>query len=148
MRKLNIGCGPNWKKIYPDYVGLDIIDHSQRYVGDIRFELNHISYEIKNTLWDEVMANHFLEHFTQAELSKIFLDVYSLLKIGGTFKIVVPRKDSDKAYVLTHKTFWTEKTFRALEEDETSSYSLFGKWKIKKLVTNSRKDIHCLLEKI
>jgi len=146
--KLNLGCGENWKEKYPDYVGLDIEDFGQKYVCDVykffKIEVTRLSLELE---FDEVMANHFLEHFNQEELKHIFKGVGTILKQGGLFKIVVPHKDKERSYVLSHKTFWTEDTFKVLEEEIFERYG-FGKWKIKKLVTNKRLDIHCWLKKV
>lgn len=144
MIKLNLGCGSEWKEQYPDYDGLDVVDNGQKYVGNVLTLLD----QFLDDSHDEIMANHFLEHFNQNELKYIFTQVHRLLKIDGVFRIVVPSKESIRAYVLTHETFWTEETFRALEYDKQSSWPLFKSWKVVELVTNERPDIHCLLQKI
>jgi len=144
VRKLNLGCGAKWKELYPDYEGLDIIDYGQEWKGDVRI----ILLAFTDGLFDEVMANHFLEHFSQNELKDIFLRVYDILKKGGIFRIVVPHKDRPEAWYLVHKTFFNEETFKMFDRTETDSYTEFGKWKVKSLVTNNRGNIHCTLEKL
>ena len=140
MMKLNLGCGNNWKIDYPDFDGLDIVNFGQKYVCDVLGFESEINYS-------EVMANHFLEHFSQDELKQIFSNVYEILEFNGLFKIVVPHKDKERSWILSHKTFWTEDTFKVLEEDIFERYG-FGKWKVEKLVTNDRLDIHCWLKKV
>lgn len=144
MKKLNLGCG----KIPRDgYEGLDIQDFGQEYVMDIFnfFE----EYFGRIGMYDEVMANHFLEHFNQEDLKIIFKGIHRLLVKGGTFKIVVPHQKKESAYALTHKTFWNEEVFRIFENKIFSEeFECEGHWKIKSLVTNSRLDIHCTLIKI
>lgn len=143
MDKLNLGCGSNWKEKYPDYVGIDIQDFGQGLVMDI-FDF----FRNNSRQYDEIMANHFLEHFNQRELKSIFLGVHGSLKKGGIFKIVVPHKDRPEAWYLIHKTFFNEETFKMFDRVETDSYAEFGKWKVKSLVTNGRLDIHCELIKL
>lgn len=141
--KLNLGCGESWEKQYPDYDGLDIIDFGQKYVGDVIKLLP----DLYGGTFDEVISNHFLEHFDQDQLKLIFSGVHRVLKDGAIFKVCVPHKDKEQSWVLSHKTFWTEYTFRVLENELFDRYG-FGGWKISKLVTNERLDIHCWLKKI
>jgi predicted SAM-dependent methyltransferase len=146
VKKLNIGCGSNWKELYPDYSGLDIVDYGQLFVTDII----HFLYEDfpHQNIYEEVMANHFLEHFDQNQLKLIFLGVHRLLKNGGLFRIAVPHKDRPEAWYLVHKTFFNEETFRMFDRVNTDSYDEFGKWSVQDLVTNSKGNIHCVLQKI
>ena len=142
--KLNLGCGPKWKELYPDYKGLDIIDYGQEYVGDVMSILSHFE---NNTL-TEVMANHFLEHFDQSELRNIFYAVNRCLKRKGIFKFTIPHKKTKSAWILSHKTFWNEETVKWLEREEANKVYGFGKWKVIEIVTNKRGDIHARLRKI
>ena len=148
MNKLNIGCGSNWSEVYPDYKGLDIIDYGQDFVGDIFEKFNDKYNGVNQTEWDEVMANHFLEHFNQDDVKIIMAGVNRILKKGGLFKIVVPHMKKDKSWVLTHKTFWNEETIKWLEQEDAFSVYGLGRWKILELVTNEKGNIHALLQKI
>lgn len=141
---LNLGCGSRWKELYPSYVGLDIIDYSQDYVGDVLKVLPNLT---DDTL-EEVIANHFLEHFTQKELKIIFFNVNRLLKVGGVFKFVVPHMKKKRSWILAHCSFWNEDTINWLGEEDADKVYGFGKWKVEKVVTNARKDIHVELRKI
>lgn len=136
--KLNLGCGENWKELYPDYVGLDLLNFGQEYVADVRKGIPG--------KWSEIMANHLLEHLDQDELKDLFSNAYKALKKGGIFKFAVPHMNKDKAWILSHKTFWNEETVRFIEKD--GDYYGFGKWRVLDLVTNQRQDIHAVLQKI
>ena len=149
MKKLNLGSGEAYK-LYPDYEGLDIVDFGQTYVGDV-LELitSPIKYlDFEDNYWDEVMANHFLEHFDQNNLQTIFFNTHRMLIPGGAFKFVVPHMKKEKSWVLSHKTFWNEETVKWLEREDADLVYGFGKWKILELVTNEREDIHIKLEAI
>ena len=140
-KKLNIGCG---EKIVEGYEGLDKQDFGQKWVCNIL-------YFFKTTMkgiYDEVRAEHFLEHFDQDELKIIFNGVHFMLKKGGMFRIIVPSKEKDTAWVLTHKTFWTEDTFKVFEREIFNDEFNGGQWKIKEVKTNSRKDIYCEMIKL
>ena len=146
--KLNLGCGANWK-LYPEYMSLDIVDFGQEYVLDILEVLKDpdaADFQCEG-YWDEVMANHFLEHFSQDELKIILSGINKMLKAGGTFKFVVPHKDAAKAWVLSHKTFWNEETVDFLAQPQNEIYG-FGVWKIDECVVNDKKDMHVKLRKI
>ena len=142
MRKLNIGCG---EKIKEGYEGLDTKDFGQKYVMDISAFCGSSRYE----MFDEIYAEHFLEHFNQDELKKVFRDMWEVLKFGGIFKIIVPSKEKDESWVLTHKTFFTEYTFKVFD-NPIFAYEFCGgfEWRVKELRTNERKDIYCELIKI
>jgi len=142
MKKLNIGCG---EKIMEGYDGLDKQDFGQKWVCDILEFFTE--FDIKE-LYDEVRAEHFLEHFDQDELKIIFNGVYKILKTGGVFEIIVPSKEKDSAWVLTHKTFWTEYTFKVFEREMFCNEYRVPLWKIEEVKTNSRKDIYCKMIKL
>lgn len=142
--KLNLGCGKNARD---GYEGLDIQDFGQEYVMDI-FEFFERTRG-KNNIYNEIMANHFLEHFNQDELKIIFSEVGKLLKSKGIFRITVPHQKKESAYALTHKTFWNEEVFRVFENKIfCEEFGCFNYWEVESLVTNSRLDIHCILIKI
>lgn len=142
MKKLNIGCG---EKIIEGYDGLDKQDTGQKWVCDILEFFT--DFDVKE-FYDEVRAEHFLEHFDQDELRIIFNGVYKILKTGGIFEIIVPSKEKDSAYVLTHKTYWTEETFKVFERKIFCDDYGVPLWKIREVRTNSRKDIYCEMVKL
>ena len=134
--KLNVGCG---KRVIEGYEGIDIVDFGQTFVQDVRDGIP--MYGVR---WDEIRANHFLEHLDQAEAIKFLNDCYS--KCDELY-IEVPHKDNDGAYQLTHKTYYTEATFKALERSDYPDYGIKN-WKIKKMVTNDHQDLHVWMEPV
>ena len=143
MNKLNIGCGKNARD---GYEGLDSQDFGQEYAIDI---FDFLKFDKRKGCYEEVMANHFLEHFNQDELKIIFKGIYRLLKKDGIFRITVPHQKKESAWALTHKTFWNEEVFKIFENKIfCEEFECEGHWRIKSLVTNSRLDIHCELIKL
>lgn len=143
LKKLNLGCGPKWKEQFPDYEGLDIIDYGQQHVGNVEKLLPNLEPES----YGEVVANHFLEHFDQDQLRGIFRGIWEVLVGGGLLKFVVPHKDMDRAWCLTHKTFWNESTVKWLGRKEAVAYG-FGNWRLENVIVNERPDIHTWLRKV
>ena len=133
--KLNVGAG---NRVIEGYEGLDIVDFGQKYLCDVRITL-------PNSHWEQIRANHFLEHLTQDEAIKFLNDCHG--KCDELY-IEVPHKDNPGAYQLTHFTYYTEETFKALERsDYPESYDIKN-WHIKRMVTNSHQDLHCWMEPV
>lgn len=141
MNKLNIGCG---ERVIDGYVGLDIVDYGQRFVLDVREGIPlMIPFEL-NEKWEQIRANHFLEHLTQDEAIKFLNDCHGICE---ELYIEVPHKDNEGAYQLTHKTYYTETTFKCLERPDYPDYGIKN-WKIKKMVTNDHQDLHVWMEPV
>lgn len=133
VQLIDVGCGKNKRK---GYIGIDREDFGQEHVLDVvKSDWISLFDDV-----DEIYCSHFIEHLTQEQILKFLDDCWAILKEGGLLHIIVPHKDAEKAYVLWHKTFFNEYTFKDLEK--------MGKWKITELVTNERPDIHCKLLKI
>lgn len=141
---LNLGCGDNWR-LYPDYEGIDINNHGQKYVGDVLGTLISLQEEHYGKI-EGIMANHFLEHLDQEVIRMVLNECHDLLVNHGEFKIVVPHKDRPEAWQLTHRTFFNENTFKWFEYDEVPQYG-FKPWRVKELIVNHKNNIHCVLQK-
>lgn len=139
--KINLGCG---RKILDSYVNVDVGDYGQDIVMD---GLEYLSGLEPDSV-DEIIAHHFLEHFVSKDVQKYLNIIHAVLRPNGTFYVVVPHKDRDRAWILTHKTFYTEATFKNLEVEAQAKDYDFELWKINKIVTNNRKDIHCWMSPI
>lgn len=60
-------------------------------------------------------AYHFLEHLSGEDAIKFLIEVQRVLKIGGVLQFGIPYYNCEIAYQdLTHKSFWTESTFKTL----------------------------------
>lgn len=138
MKKLNIGCGPKWKEQYPDHEGLDIIDYGQKHVMDVL----DAGWELELDSYDEIIANHVIEHFNQDDVIKLLNICWFLLKPEGELKITVPHKDHIGAYDLDHKTFFTKRTFENFRSAEYRQKIALWPFDIRQIVVNDRPDIH------
>jgi len=127
MKRIELGCGATPRE---GFDGIDIQDFGQNYVGNAP----DILKKMKDESVDEIYASHFFEHLIQDEIMLTLNQCHRVLKKGSQLWIVVPHKDHKKAYVLDHRTFFTEFTF--------SDYFNKPVWKIMELVTNERPDIH------
>jgi len=125
--KLNIGCG---KKILEGYINVDIKDFGQDIVEDIFIYLP----SLKENSVNHIRAEHIIEHFNQDEALKLLDLIWRIIEPNGELYIIVPHLKNERAWILAHKTFYNEFTFKVLD----------GKgWKIKEIVVNDRLDIHC-----
>lgn len=138
--KLDIGCGAKWRESKQlGFEGVDIHDFGQKYVLDVRKGLPFKDNEV-----DFIRAEHFLEHLTNDEVIAFLNECWRVLK--GAMHVVVPSVSvGGKAYVLQHKSFYTEETFKSLERDD--GWEIYGirRWKVYSVKINERGDIHAYL---
>lgn len=81
--KLEIGAGSNPQ---PGY-----IHHDLRPLDDIEVVCDARQFPDEHKgRYDEVYASNILEHFNRFEIDAVFAEWISLLKPGGTMKIIVP----------------------------------------------------------
>jgi SAM-dependent methyltransferase len=88
--KLNIGCG---KSSLEGFEGIDIYDHGQKFVCDVRSGL-----PFANNCVDGAVSSHFVEHLTGDERIEFFNELYRVMKDGATAKIVTPHFGHACAY--------------------------------------------------
>jgi predicted SAM-dependent methyltransferase len=80
--RLNVGCG----SIQPDgWVNLDIADHGQRWVADMRDRLPW-----DDDTFDYAVANHSLSDLDHHELKPALKELRRVLTPGGVLRILVP----------------------------------------------------------
>jgi predicted SAM-dependent methyltransferase len=104
MTILNLGCG---NKKYPNSIAVDISD---RYKPDVVHDLNKYPYPFNSSEIDLVIMDNVLEHLDSP--LDVMDEIYRLLKLGGTVKIIVPYFRSRWAFIdPTHKTFYTVDSF-------------------------------------
>ena len=130
--RLDIGCG---EKVRDGFEGIDIINYGQKYVFDVR---NLGLHYFENESVAEIFCSHFLEHLDSDAVIKFLKDCLEIMKSGAKMHVIVPHKDNPKAYVLWHKTFFTEHTFKDL--------GIMG-FVTQELITNARGDIHWIWKK-
>lgn len=138
---VHVACG---KKILPDYVNIDLIDRGQEVVGDA---FGWLDQQPDGSI-EEIRAEHFLEHFDVDQL-RGWLSLFNLkLETGGILRCVVPHKDNPRAYVLSHKSFWTEETVSFLGDPDFCKDYSYPLWQVVQNIKNERPDLHFILKKL
>lgn len=66
-----------------------------------------------------VHAYHFLEHLSGDDAIAMLIEVQRVLKVGGVFQFAVPWYGAElQAQDLTHKSSWSESSFRILMRND------------------------------
>ena len=133
--KLDVGC---WHKCPEGYEGLDILDFGQEYVQDIRKGL-------PDKHWEQIRSSHFIEHLTQQEAMDFINDCHD--KCDELY-IIVPHLRGDNAWILTHRSYYTEGTFKYFERTDIGDTYFCRRWEIKRMVVNDRNDIHVWMKPV
>ena len=144
--KLDVGCGDDKHNAKnhgegDDYIGIDIIDYGQAIVWDIEAGL-----PVPDNSCINIFCSHVVEHVE--DLIGLMNEFWRALKPNGEIHIVCPHKDSEKAYLVHHIRRFDKKTFEAFDfswppgKEWKRDYNILP-WKIRELVVNDRKDIHC-----
>lgn len=136
MLKLNLGCGLDYKD---GYINIDCIDTVKK---DLKVDLDSEFLPYKENEVDEVFFQHVLEHLKNP--IDLLNDIHRVLKPDGLCHIIVPNvRKSDRVYSITHKTFWDESTFEALNTEYAEILYGIKQWIfINNPETNDRGDIH------
>jgi predicted SAM-dependent methyltransferase len=131
--QLDVGCG-NDKRF--GYIGIDKENFGQEYILDVEKEV----LPFLDSSIDEIFCQHLLEHLTNPMFA--INEFWRVLKPGGELIIIVPHKNSDRAYAIDHKHYFNEYSFDPLE----SQYE--KKWFIVERTVNDRPDIYIKLKPI
>jgi len=103
-RKLNLGCGNQYKK---GWVNVDILKSIR---ADKYFDLNKTPYPFKDNEFEEVLMRMVLEHLN--EPIKILKEIIRITKDKGNIVVIVPHAMSYANLTdLQHKTNFTENSF-------------------------------------
>ena len=104
MKKLNIGCGKDYRK---GYINLDI---DKNVKSDVTHNLEKFPYPFKDDSLDEIFMKHVLEHLN--DTVKTMKELKRIIKKEGIIKIEVPYYKNKGAFRdPTHRRFFTEDTF-------------------------------------
>lgn len=102
---LAFDCGASGKAVAPGAQPLGL--------PDWQFPLDQIPAEDGTV--DTIHAYHFMEHLTGEDAIMFLAEVQRCLKPGGVLQFCIPYYNSSLASQdLTHKSFWTEESFRTL----------------------------------
>ena len=139
MKKLYIGSGVKQKE---GYQSVDIYDFGNNIVWDMRKGYGFL----KGEPIEEIMAENFIEHLNNDEAIKFLNDSWEVLnKTKGVMLVIVPSVRREAAYQLPHKSYYAERTFQELEKDDQYIYGIKS-WKIRRMITNDKGNIHCWME--
>ena len=87
MRKLNIGCGLDYRE---GFINIDGSDALPRVDKIINFSSESLLNYFKEGTIDFILANDFIEHHFHWEAVKILKDFFNLLKAGGILEMRLP----------------------------------------------------------
>jgi SAM-dependent methyltransferase len=79
---LDVGCGLNKQ---PGAIGLDI---SPKTDADVIHDLGDIPYPFADSEFDEVIANHVIEHVP--DVMKFMCELYRITRSGGRIRLLAP----------------------------------------------------------
>jgi len=112
LKKLNIGCGKDYKDPKLGWVNLDF---NSDYKTDIRHNLNKFPYPFKKGEFEYIYCSHILEHVD--DFFKTLTELEKILRIGGILHIRVPHFSNGNGYNdLSHKRFFGWSTFKGILE--------------------------------
>ena len=89
--KLDLGCG---KSPSVGFDGVDILDFGQKHKLDLR----KTPWPWKDASVSEAYSSHFVEHLTGAERIPFFNELYRVMKVGATARIITPEWSHARAY--------------------------------------------------
>lgn len=103
-RRLQLGCG---KRKRPSAIGVDIYRGSD---ADMLCDLNHFPYPFADSSFDEIIAEHVLEHLDN--LIGVVEELHWVARPGATVHVEVPHLSSVFFYQdPTHRHAFTSRTF-------------------------------------
>ena len=121
----DIGCGINK---CPGSIGVDSFDGPD---VDVVCDLHHIPWPFKNSEFDEVIVNHFLEHCL--DIVPVISELHRITKKNtGIIRIRSPHYSSWNFYGdLTHKTPFSIRSFDHFSYDDPTGYNYYSPVKFK-----------------
>lgn len=121
MKTLEIGSGENpVKEKNSKKINLDIRKTPQT---DVVHNLNNFPYPFKDHSFDEVIANHVLEHLKRGSIYKVFKELYRICKDDAIINIETPFFSSSLQHTtLDHRIFFGYTTLDFLEAKHPSHH--------------------------
>ncbi|TXH71059.1 MAG: methyltransferase domain-containing protein [Thiothrix sp.] len=119
---LDVGCGANKTE---GCLGIDRVSLPD---VDIVHDLDLIPWPIENSKFDNIFANHFLEH--SKDIIKTLAELHRITKNNGKIYIRVPHYTSDNFYSdLTHKTAFAWRSFDHFSINGKIDYNFYEPFK-------------------
>jgi len=95
MKKLNLGCGNEYKI---DYINVDIRDDV---LVDLQWDLENFPYPWTDNFIDEIFISHTIEHIPYQKQDKMMREFFRILKSEGKLIIICP----DIQYLFEHYVY-------------------------------------------
>ena len=125
LKKLNLGCGLNYKK---GYINTDI---DKKVKADIYFDFSKFPYPFKSNTFEEVYASHILEHLKN--VVEVMEELYRICKKDAVVKIKVPYFTTPGALTnFHHITYFDSGTMNIFEPKSNYHYYTKANYKILK----------------
>ena len=119
MKVLDVGCGPN--KV-DGAIGVDIVAIEG---VDIVHDLSHFPWPFESEQFDEVVANHFLEH--APDLMRTMVELHRITCLGGRIRIRAPHYTSWNFYCdITHVTPFSYRSFDHFTYIDETGYNYYS----------------------
>ncbi|MBU3906871.1 MAG: class I SAM-dependent methyltransferase [Nanoarchaeota archaeon] len=107
MKKLNLGCGEDYKNPGEGWVNLD---NNKLFKADIYHDLNKIPYPFKANSFDKIYMKMILEHLDNP--IEFLKDVIRISKKGAKIVLIAPHATSYANLTdIQHRTNFTESSF-------------------------------------
>lgn len=125
VRILDVGCGVN--KV-PGAIGIDACEVPG---VDIVHDLFSFPWPFEDNEFDEVIANHFMEHCV--DVSSVIAEIHRVTKKNtGRIRIRSPHYSSWNYYGdLTHRTPFSFRSFDHFSYDDPTGYNFYSPVKVK-----------------
>lgn len=111
MKRLIVGCGPEYQKKSKDDVTMDF---KKAFSPDVVFNISQgKKWPFEDNTFDELEAWHILEHVEGFDnYRKCMEEMYRILKVGGELNIKVPYwKHRSAVETADHVRFFSENSF-------------------------------------
>lgn len=120
MKVLDVGCGPNKVE---GAVGVDLVPLEG---VDVVHNLDTFPWPFGDDEFDEVVANHFLEH--AADLMRTLIELHRITKKDhGRIRIRVPHYTSWNFYCdITHTTPFSIRSFDHFTYEDRTGYNYYS----------------------
>ena len=136
MKKLNLGCGKNYRK---DYVNLDF-NHEVK--ADIYTDISK-RLPFKDNTFDYIIAWHIIEHVPREKLFFLLEELNRICKKGAIINVRVPHFTSVIASSCPyHWTYWGIDSFKTFEPVSNSNNERYSKARFKVL----KQELHFVFE--
>lgn len=122
MKKLNIGCGKDFRD---GYINIDIVD----YGGNVVHDLNKVPYPFEDNTFNEILASHVMEHLNN--FNSTVTELHRILKPNGILTVYAPFFLNTKYFgEPDHKIPFSIRSFDNYECLDNRKLKFYEQWKL------------------